>query len=76
MLVRNSGFSAVAVLTLALGIGSNVAIFSIVGAVLLPDLPFADPSRLVVLDTSNAKTGAEGGARRPDGSAAQRIDRA
>ncbi len=58
MLARSPGFSAVAVLTLALGIGSNAAIFSIVRAVLLPDLPYADPGRLAVLDTRNTKTGA------------------
>jgi putative ABC transport system permease protein len=58
LLRRTPGFSAVAVLTLALGIGSNVAIFSIVRAVLLADLPYADPGRLVVLDTRNTKTGA------------------
>jgi putative ABC transport system permease protein len=60
MLRRSPGFSAVAVLTLALGIGSNAAIFSIVRAVLLPALPFADPGRLVVLDTRNTRTGAVG----------------
>lgn len=58
MLRRSPGFSAVAVLTLALGIGSNVAIFSIVRAVLQPPLPFANPGRLVQIEVRNTKTGA------------------
>src|SRR5258708_33300835 len=49
LLWRRPGFSAVVVLTLAVGIGANTAIFSVIQAVLLQPLPYRDPGRLAML---------------------------
>lgn len=57
MLFKQPGFTLIAVVTLALGIGANTAIFSLVDAVLLQGLPYGDADRIVTLWESNRRSG-------------------
>jgi putative ABC transport system permease protein len=57
MLLKHKGFTAVAVLALALGIGANTAIFSLVNGVLLRPLPFPDAERIIFLEGKNPQAG-------------------
>jgi putative ABC transport system permease protein len=54
-LYKNPGFAAVAILTLALGVGANTAIFSVLRAVVLRDLPYHDQHRIAVMWTKNIR---------------------
>ena len=66
MLKKRPGFTLTAVVVLALGIGANTALFSVVHSVLLSPLPFNDPERLILVQTLWKSSGGTGSASGPD----------
>src|SRR4051812_34665386 len=66
-LLKNPGFTLIAVITLALGIGANTAIFTVVHAVLIAPLPFPDAGRIVVMQQRNLQHNVKGQGVAPAG---------
>ena len=66
MLTKRPGFTLTAAVVLALGIGANTALFSVVHSVLISPLPFNDPERLVLVQTLWKSSGGTGSVSGPD----------